>query len=251
MADWGEMHMHVASVPELHSKDKSFDRHRRRLQRRYRQLAHLNSPVRVAHSTPDVPVDLSLPDFRRLGHPIRDGIARGMQSHKDLVENAAKRVNTQPPVGMSDLMKRTVDRMRDPLPSLEIALAVKNHHTRAHLDHIQRHHRYHDLLINEARSQISTRHTEHFVKSHLKRERRRKRRDERRLRESRAQLQLLRLEDKGGRLGRIMTSEGRKPRRRRRLRRPRRPHLEPAPIARLASINRVFQRRPNSREAGF
>tara|TARA_B110000208_G_C11695227_1_gene403824 strand:+ start:235 stop:1191 length:957 start_codon:yes stop_codon:yes gene_type:complete len=141
---------------------------------RARRFTALAEPIEVDYPQVDIPVDTSLPSFTGLSHPNRQHIAGHLRSHKDLVENAVSRVDTQPPKALHWSVRKTVQRLRDPLPSLSIPNTLKNHMASTTLDHIKRQHHFHDDLINRVKSRINTHHTLHHVKVHMKKQRRRK-----------------------------------------------------------------------------
>ena len=136
---------------------------------------------KIHFNYPDIaiPVDTSLPSFTNLSHPNRQHIAGHLRSHKEIVENAISRVDSQPPQrALHWTVSKTVQRLRDPLPSLQIPNTLKNHMATSTLDHIKRQHHFHDELIGNVKSRVDTHHSLHHVKAHMEKQVRRKKHNE-------------------------------------------------------------------------
>jgi hypothetical protein len=145
-----------------------------RLIHRAQTFTAMAEPVEFNYPQIDIQIDFLLPAFKNLSHPNRQHVAGHLKSHKEIVENAVSRLDTQPPKALHWAVRKTVQRLRDPLPSLNIPNTLKNHMGTSTLDHIKRQHHFHDELIRKVTNRVDTHHSRHHVKSHMKRERRRK-----------------------------------------------------------------------------
>ena len=141
---------------------------------RAQKFTHMAEPLEFDYPQVNIPIDLLLPSFTNLSHPNRQHIRGHLNSHKEIVENAVSRIDTQPPKALHWCVRKTVQRLRDPLPSLAIPNTLKNHMASSTLDHIKRQHHFHDDLIGKVKARVDTHHTRHHVRSHMKRERMRK-----------------------------------------------------------------------------
>jgi hypothetical protein len=142
---------------------------------RAHKFTAMAAKIKVNYPNIAIPVDISLPSFTNLSHPNRQHIAGHLRSHKEVVENAISRVDTQPPRrALHWSVSKTVQRLRDPLPSLQIPNTLKNHMATSTLDHIKRQHHFHDELIGKVKSRVDTHHSLHHVKVHMEKQVQRK-----------------------------------------------------------------------------
>ena len=137
----------------------------------------------MEHDDKDVPVDLSLPNYTLMGMMTKLAIEAQMDSHKAIVENSRKRVDTQPPEALEWMLKRTKQRLVNRLPGLDVSRSIKNHSTPTALHHIQLHHRWHDEMLKRVKGHVRTRHTDPHIITYFKHQKRRKRKEQNRKRQ--------------------------------------------------------------------
>ena len=180
---------HVEAANDHGKPVDNFEYHRaqtpatRYFKGRAAQLRKWSHKFRMEHDEKDVPIDLSLPSYTLNGMMTKLAIEAQMDSHKTIVENSRKRVDTQPPEALEWMLKRTKQRLVNRFPKLDVSRAIKNHNTPTTLHHIALHHKWHDKMLKRVKGHVRTRHTDPHIKSYFRQQRRRKRKDSKRRRE--------------------------------------------------------------------
>ena len=147
------------------------------LQGRVSKLQKLTQNIEVEHKETKLKYEyqMNLPDYTQNALPTKFAIESQMKSHKEIVENARKGTNTQPPIALHWMLKKTKERLQDKLPGFDVCKTIKHHNTRDQLVVLRRRHHMHAKRIKRAKKCVTSYHTDSHVVEHLKRARRKKR----------------------------------------------------------------------------